>query len=286
MIEELKLKERELHVKILFVDHEQVSAELAKAHLAPVGHEVVYEPSKAAMMPHIESETYDVVMLDPAPMKDPRSLILDIRQNAVRYPYIIWASEDAQPEAKKSGANHFLSKPLDKAALDDALDHAAALIKLVTRIGDISEDFPSAGGVISKSAFNQLFLSAMDRATRYGEASYVLFISIENYADIAQKEGHSEAEVAVAKLSQALVKLRRQSDIIGQTGVNEYALLLQRPVYESEPMDAANRFIQSLGDMSDLFEATTTSSEIGVRLMSVPDGHLVISHDVTKKIGE
>lgn len=274
-------------MKILFIDTEQVSAELAKAHLEPVGHSLVYEPSKTDAPTHVQKGDIDIVMLDPAPIKDPRSLILDIRRNATNYPYIIWVSEDFQNSlyesgAKKSGANNALAKPLDKEKLDEALLHAGLLTKLVGRIGDSSEDFPSAGGVISKSAFNQLFLSAMDRATRYGEASFVLFIQVSNHGDIIQKEGQSAGDYAVAKLSQSLVKLRRQSDIIGQTGVNEYALLLQRPVYESEPVDAANRFAQSLGDLDELFTTSSTEAQIEVALISLPDGANVVTHHVTK----
>lgn len=269
-------------MKILFIDHDQVAAELTRAHLEPVGHEVVYEPSKTAISEHLQKGSYDVVIIDPSPVKDPRSVILDIRRNAVKYPYVIWASENMQSDATKSGANAVIAKPIDKSKLDEMLDNARDLTRLVTRIADVSQDFPSAGGVIAKSAFNQLFLSAMDRATRYGEASYVLFISVDNHADIAQKEGVSASEYAVAKLSQGLVKLRRQSDIIGQTGVNEYALLLQRPVYESEPVDAANRFAQSLGEMEDLLNTSPTAAEIKVHLVSVPDGQTVISHHVTK----
>lgn len=269
-------------MKILFIDHDQVGAELTKAHLAPVGHEVVYEPSKTAIIEHMHKGGFDVVMLDPSPVKDPRSIILDVRQNAANYPYVIWVSEDVQPDARKSGANNVLAKPIDKAKLDETLEHAQNLTRLVTRIADVSEDFPSAGGVISKSAFNQLFLSAMDRATRYGEASFVLFIKVSNHGDIIQKEGQSAGDYAVAKLSQALVKLRRQSDIIGQTAANEYSLLLQRPVYDSEPMDAANRFAQSLGEVAELFETSTTAVEIEVMLMSIPDGQIVLSHDVSK----
>jgi hypothetical protein len=40
--------------------------------------------------------------------------------------------------------------------------------------------------------------------------------------------------------------LRRQSDIIAQTGRNEFCLMLQRPLYETEPMEAANRFADAL----------------------------------------
>ena len=53
------------------------------------------------------------------------------------------------------------------------------------------------------------------------------------YQTIYEAEGPYAADYVVAKLSKHLVQLRRQSDIIAQTEGYEYALLLQRPYYET-----------------------------------------------------
>ena len=67
------------------------------------------------------------------------------------------------------GCNDLLKKPVSGEKLIVKSENAERMVGLVERIGDDSEDFPSAGGVIAKSAFNQLFLSSIDRADRYGE---------------------------------------------------------------------------------------------------------------------
>jgi GGDEF domain-containing protein len=151
----------------------------------------------------------------------------------------------------------------------------------VARIGDDSEDFPSAGGVIAKSAFNQLFLSGMDRADRYGERTFVLFISLSNYKEILEMDGPYAAEYAVAKLSQYLVLLRRQSDIIGQTARYEYALLLQRPAYDTEPVEAANRFAESLSNIKDIVSSGSTEVKVTISLVDLPMGAKLIEHIIT-----
>jgi diguanylate cyclase (GGDEF)-like protein len=173
-----------------------------------------------------------------------------------------------------------MNKPLDPMVLEEKIGNADRLLTLVKRIGDDSEDFPSAGGVIAKSAFNQLFLSAMDRADRYGERTFILFISLSNYKDIKDHDGPKAADYAVAKLSQYLVLLRRQSDIIGQTAKYEYALLLQRPVYETEPVEAANRFAESLASFKEIASTGATNVEITVTLLSIPTGGKMIEHVV------
>ena len=156
--------------------------------------------------------------------------------------------------------------------LDDIVEQARYFTHLVKHISDDSEDFPSAGGVISKSAFNQIFLSSIDRADRYGENTFILFISMSSYKEVYATEGPYVAEYAMAKLSQYLVTLRRQSDIIGQIAPNEYALILQRPLYETEPTEAASRFIEALASYPGFMKLDTKNIEINVTLASVPDG--------------
>jgi len=217
--------------------------------------------------------------MDPSPLSNARPVILNIRRTVANYPYIFLLSETTtREEATKSGANDVMSKPLDPSSLEEKVANAERLLQLVKRIGDDSEDFPSAGGVIAKSAFNQLFLSAIDRADRYGERTFILFITMSNYIDIRDFDGPYAADYAVAKLSQYLVLLRRQSDIIGQTAKYEYALMLQRPVYDTEPVEAANRFAESLNGFKDIASSGATPVEITVSLVAVPTGQKLIEH--------
>lgn len=266
-------------MKILVVDRDELTIQLLRSKLEPMGHEVVQEPVKDNAVQRMASNDFGAVLMDPSPMSSSRQLILNARRSSRSYPYILLLSQDMpQEEAMKSGANDFLSKPVDPGALDQKIANAERLIQLVRHIGDDSEDFPSAGGVIAKSAYNQLFLSTIDRADRYGEGSFILQISLSNYQEILDLNGSYAAEFAVAKLSQYLVLLRRQSDIIGQTGKNEYSLLLQRPIYENEPVEAASRFAQELGKIEDLDSSDQIFAEVSVHLIDIPAGSLLIEH--------
>lgn len=266
-------------MKILLIDRDAVTMQMLKARLESKGHQVVDEPAKNNAMDRLANEAFDVIILDPAPLTSPRPVILNIRRSVNNYPYIFLMSETAtQEEAIKAGTNDLLAKPVDPEAFEKQLENAEAFSELVARIGDDSEDFPSAGGVIAKSAFNQLFLSAIDRADRYGEQTYALFISISNYKEIYEMDGPYAAEYAVAKLSQYLVRLRRQSDIIGQTAKFEYALLLQRPLYETEPMEAANRFAEALAKYEGMTMSGPGKIEVSVSLIEIPIGRTVVKH--------
>lgn len=270
-------------MKILVVDREEVTVQLMKSKLETLGHKITHEPVKNNAAERLEQEDYDIVFIDPAPLTSARPLILNLRRATNFYPYIVQMGENIQKtEAIQAGANDCITKPLDQSDLDIKIDNAKNLTALIQNIGDDKTDFPSAGGIIAKSAFNQLFLSAIDRADRYGERTFIVFIALKNYHAIYETEGPYAADYTVAKLSKYLVRLRRQSDIIGQTDHFEYALLLQRPLYETEPNEAANRFAEALTSLPDLFEKDGIAPEFSVNLIDLPVGSKIIEHHITK----
>lgn len=266
-------------MKVMIIDNEDMAAQMVKSKLEPLGHVVSFESDKEKAIQRAVEEQTEVFFVDPKPQNSARPFILNLRRHVPNYPYIFGFSNDMSFEdAMKSGANDLFAKPVDPQALGTKMKNAGFLINLVNRISDDSEDFPSAGGVIAKSAFNQLFLSALERADRYGERTFILFISISNYQEILEMDGAYAADYAVAKLSQYLVRLRRQSDIIGQTAKYEYALLLQRPIYDTEPVEAANRFAESLMGCEDIVSSGTAPVQITVSLVDIPVGHIVQQH--------
>lgn len=274
-------------MKIIVVDRDDMSLQRMSSKLEDLGHEVHQESIKNDAVEALSDTEIDIVIFDPSPMNNGRPMVLNIRRSSLTYPYIILMSADIKKEeALKMGINDVLDKPINQEDLEVKMDNAQRLRELIARIGDEKEDFPSAGGVIAKSAFNQLFMSAIERADRYAEETHVVFISIENYTDIKDIDGPYAAEFTVSKLAQHLVRLRRQSDIIAQTGKNEYALLLQRPLTPTEPQDAANRFAVDIEGLEDLASNGTQDVEIHVRLISLPVGALKEHHIIKKSVSE
>ncbi len=260
-------------MKVLIIDRDPMFSNLLGAKIKAAGHEVIETTIKNEGIEAIGTSQVDVVFFDPSPMTDAKAILLQIRRMVHTYPYLVMMGKDlTRMEAIKSGCNDGLSKPLDPAALVATLRNAERMCALIRRIGDESFDFPSSGGVISKSAFNQLFISASDRVSRYGENSSVLFIGIPNYEEIKLDDGKFAADYAVSRLAQTLVRLRRQSDILGQTGVNEYALLLLGAKDSTEAMEAAKRFSAAMDDLHDITANGVSSLEIDVRLISLPMG--------------
>lgn len=260
-------------MKVLIIDRDTMYSNLMAGKIRSAGHEVVEASLKNDGIEQIGTNTIDAVYFDPSPMIDPKSIVFQIRRMVHTFPYMVLMGPEVTIQAAVvAGCHACLPKPLDSDALGVSLENAGRMFNLIRRIGDESYDFPSAGGVISKSAFNQLFISAIDRVGRYGENAHVLFISIANYEDIKLDDGQYAADYAVSKLAQMLVRSRRQSDILAQTGVSEFALLLQRPSTPTESVDAARRFASILDEQQDITSNGVTELRLEVSLVQLPNG--------------
>ena len=222
-------------MKILIIDRDELTSQMISSRLAAdEGIVVVTEAVKSEAIERLEKESFDVVMVDPNPMKDAQAMIMNIRRTSQSYPYIVVLGKSLNLDmVANMGANNYATKPLDPQQIKDVIRSAETLQNFSLLLADASEDFPSAGGVIAKSAFNQLYLSAIDRGWRYAEKAYVLSVSVDNYEEIKTLDGDHHATYGVSKLAHHLVKLRRQSDVIGQVEENKYSLLLQRTAHDT-----------------------------------------------------
>lgn len=274
-------------MKILVIDRDQLTSQMISSRLESEGHEVTIETIKSDGLERVAKENFDVIFIDPSPMKDARAMALNVRRSAKKTPFLIFMTGEEDITASEvmgMGCNDFVRKPLDQADIHQKVENAARLKRIFDNLGDTNEDFPSAGGVISKSAFNQLCLSAMDRGGRYNELAFILAISIENYEEVKNLDGAYYADFTVSKMAYHMVRMRRQSDIIGQTGVNEYSILLQRTENTQEALDAANRFAATFDEIEDFLPNEGSTIKIKIHLTHLPTGNKHFDHVLSKKI--
>lgn len=273
-------------MKILVIDRDKLSAQMIRTKLETAGFTVLEEADKNVAMEFLKKENVDGIFFDPAPIGQAQPVVHALRRSSHGYPFVVLLTQTmTQEEAFRIGCNDILSKPVTGGDAAEKAHNAYRLSSLIRWMGDDREDFPSAGGIIAKSAFNQLFRSAIDRAGRYGELSYIVLIAVENYDDMKLDNGEYAANVAVSKMAQHLSQMRRQSDIIGQTGKHQYALLLQRPTTDTEPMEAASRFAATLSQVDDIGETLLGKMDISIRLIHLPTGELEAEHKIVKTGG-
>jgi PleD family two-component response regulator len=259
---------------ILIIERDELTIKLLTSRLEEEGHTVTVETSKSEAVEALETKTYDIIMVDPSPLKEARPVVLGLFK-AIRgrfSPYIFLLSKNiSKKEAISSGANDLLSKPLKRQQLEEQLANAKRLLARCETL-KTGKDFDSAGGMIGKSAFNELFLSSIDRSHRYGERSYVVFMKVENLNEIEKNHGKKKTEAFIEALTSKVVRMRRQSDVVGRADLDEYAVLLQRPLYETEPFDATTRFTELMSEFISDEENKALGVEVSLTLIEVPLG--------------
>ncbi len=266
---------------ILIFDRDEAVAALLKSKLAAPGRDITLRAGTADSIAPLDPRSVEVIFVDPSPHKNAEQAIITLRRQIPTQAYVVLMGTDVTPEqGLAAGANDILKKPFNPGDIALRMENAERLRELQRRLNDPDDDFPSGGGVIAKSAFCQLFLSAVDRADRYGERSYVIRMALRNYNQIKVMDSDHAADVAAATVAQHIVRMRRGSDILGQIGPYEYALLLQRPVGSDEPTEATLRFADRLARSLELARRTPVPIEILLTLVEIPTGASALMHEV------
>lgn len=271
----------------IVIDPEESAGRLLVARLVDLGGAAVWASSRSAAYALIAGQPpVDIVFFDPAPHRDLHMVAVDIRKHFPTFVYLVALKPDGVAAAfdkmVQTGTNSVLEKPASIESVTNAVREARSLVDLMHRLNDTDYDTKSGGGAISKSAFAQLFLSGLDRADRYGEQSFILQIKVLNLTQIQVLAGADAAQMVAASLAQIMARLRRQSDILGAIHIDEYALMLQRPAYATEPVEAALRFADQLGDQN-LFMSLNlpVSVDVQITLMEVPTGQIPVVHQIS-----
>ena len=268
-------------MKIMVIDRDRDAVEQIETICRDIPDmELVIEPIKNNALDALRANQFDVVFLDPAPQNDVRPFVIGARRGIAHYNSIIILSHQlSSADVRAHGANDLLAKPFDVADFKKRLENIRNLNRLIAHLSDESIDFPSKEGVISKSAFYQIFISCLDRADRYGEETYLTFASISNIDDIRAQHGDAIADEVCENLKKYTMRIRRLSDIAGRTAPEEICLMLSRPANADEPKMAINRFVESMEEYAELIPAGDAKPIINVKMMAIPTGEITFDKD-------
>lgn len=260
----------------MVIDRDSLTNQLISSKLEAKGHAVVTFQNKNEAFDAIRAGNFDCIMVDPAPLAEPKPVVIAVWRNIVTpvRPYLLLLSKTATAEeAIMAGTNDVLLKPFSTQDIDTKLQNAERLMEISRHLAH-EDDVHSSGGMIGKAAFNQLFLSATDRAFRYGEKSLIVFVHFSNYDELSSSQGPEAVEQTVRKLNEKMTFMRRQSDVIGRLGSKDFAILLQRPQFEAEPLDALNRFSEVLDKFHNTFTDKAAAPKLELHLVEIPQGAL------------
>jgi PleD family two-component response regulator len=261
-------------MKIMVIDRDSLTNQLISSKLEAKGHTVTTYQNKNEAFDVLRSEDFDCVMVDPAPLSEPKPVVIAVWRHitATVRPYLLLLTKTATTEeAVLAGANDVLNKPFSSQDIEVKLKNAERLMEICRHLAR-EDNVHSESGMIGKAAFNQIFLSAIDRAFRYGERSDIVFIHCGNYEEMTAALGEEAVHDALKKLNEKLTFTRRQSDVIGRLGQKDYAIMLQRTQTENEPLDAFNRFAEMLDAFHDSFSDAPCAPKFELHLVEIPQG--------------
>lgn len=263
-------------MKIMVIDRDRAAVEEIEEWCKGIaGVELMVEPIKNSALEILRQERFSAVFIDPAPQNELRSFVIGARRGIAHYnPIIVMSHQMDREEVRSQGANATLSKPFEERDFKAQLLNMRNLNGLMDRLADESIDFPSKEGVISKSAFYQIFISCLDRADRYGEETYLTFATIKNIDEIRGEFGADTANEICENLKKYTMRIRRLSDIAGRTAAEEICLMLTRPANAEEPKMAINRFAESMAEYAELIGVNGAKPVITVMMMCLPSGQI------------
>jgi PleD family two-component response regulator len=266
-------------MKILVIDRDRESCDHLQTILSGMGAEIVFEPTKNTAIELMRTQSFDAVLFDPAPQNEYRSFIMGVRRSLNSFPPILILSQTLTlADVLPAGANEIIKKPFDEAEVKKKLVDAARITSVAATMANEAEDFPSKDGIIAKSAFNQLFITCLDRADRHGEKSFLIFIAVENFDDIVKNDGQEEADKVSNALRKMISRTRRTSDIAGHIKPSEFCILLLRIVKNDEPLLAATRFAEAIKSNLDLIATSKTKAVLKTWLLAAPSGEILVEH--------
>ena len=83
----------------------------------------------------------------------------------------------------------------------------------------------SLTGLLNRRGFNTSVENQLKRSSRDGSYSFMIFIDLDDFKQINDTYGHDTGDQALISAAKILESVFRESDIIGRTGGDEFAIL-------------------------------------------------------------
>ena len=207
-------------------DHMLISACLERARPARfnlAAYESIERPLEALLDPMI-----DAVIMAYGPETE-YLLRLASKHEAVA-PLILLVDETDETvlaQLRELGAQDYLVRgQLQDALVHRVLDYTIQLKRAKEQIRQLSNRDPLTGA-LNRVGFRAHLERAMGRSERYGFNTALLYINIDQFANINDHYGEADGDVMIKSISRRLINKMRSSDSIARLGGDEFAVVLE-----------------------------------------------------------
>lgn len=207
-------------------DHLVLSACLERAlpgrfHLA--SSESIERPLEALMDPMI-----DAVIMAYGP--ETEYLLRLAQKNDATVPLILLldeAEDTLVAQLREYGAQDYLVRgQLQDALVHRILDYSIQLKHAREKIQQLSNR-DTLTGALNRVGFRAHLERAMDRSERYGFNTALLYINIDQFANINDHYGEADGDLMIKSISRRLINKMRSTDSIARLGGDEFAVVLE-----------------------------------------------------------
>tara|TARA_R110002110_G_scaffold415765_2_gene655237 strand:+ start:96793 stop:98385 length:1593 start_codon:yes stop_codon:yes gene_type:complete len=137
------------------------------------------------------------------------------------------ANEEIVGRLREYGAQDYMVRgQLQDALVHRILDYSIQLKHARETIQQLSNR-DTLTGALNRIGFRAHLERAMDRSERYGFNTALLYINIDQFANINDHYGEADGDVMIKSISRRLINKMRSTDSIARLGGDEFAVVLE-----------------------------------------------------------
>jgi len=137
------------------------------------------------------------------------------------------ADDATVSQLRELGAQDYLVRgELQDALVHRVLDYSIQLKQAREKIQQLSNRDPLTGA-LNRVGFRAHLERAMGRSERYGFNTALLYINIDQFANINDNYGEADGDVMIKSISRRLINKMRSTDSIARLGGDEFAVVLE-----------------------------------------------------------